>query len=290
VILLPLGNSLNISNVNAIADFDNKGERKNVSSLNCNNFNLNVNGLELDVFPPFLADSGLAAEAADSNTDPSSIAGNDDRSEINDFRFICINNNNNTVVGGEEPIPLTPPEPTASLTVKKQVFGCQTPLDSTTMNCEDLQNNSSAPWLNCNGDDPDISGTIFCQSLPESLFDIEVLDDQNTQIQQLEGSENGTTIQNLEPSTYTVNEIEIPTFVAGQLVEDPDVEASCKSAGFPDGGILNYVPPGIDFILNYDICFKYEDEEGNDCSEITLAAGEERTCIVKNYIRFSFLE
>ncbi len=210
-----------------------------------------------------------------------SIADNSgEGSEINDFRFICINNNNNIVVGGEEP--------TASLTVKKQVFGCETPLGSPTMHCEDLQNNSPE-WLNCNTN-PAISGTIFCQSLPESIFDIEVLDDQNNQIQKFVGSEQGTTIQNLEPGTYTVNEIENPTFAIGQLVEDPDVEASCKSAGFSDGGILSYVPTGINFILNYELCFEYEDEEENDCSEITLARGEERTCIVKNYIRSGFLE
>ena len=76
------------------------------------------------------------------------------------------------------------------------------------MHCEDLQNNSSE-WLNCNTN-PTISGTIFCQSLPESIFDIEVLDDQNNQIQKFVGSEQGTTIQNLEPGTYTVNEIENP--------------------------------------------------------------------------------
>jgi len=33
-------------------------------------------------------------------------------------------------------------------------------------------------------------------------------------------------------------------------------------------------------ILYAPICFEYEDEQGNDCCTITLAAGEERTCIV----------
>lgn len=73
------------------------------------------------------------------------------------------------------------------------------------MNCLGLQNNSSAPWLDCNN--LNISGSVFCQSLPENIFDIEVLDDQNTQIQEFVGSEQGTTIENLEPGTYTVNEI-----------------------------------------------------------------------------------
>ena len=124
VILLPIGTSnMNISNTNAIADFD-KDDKKGVSSLKCNNINVNVNGLELDVLPPFLGgDSGLADTAAEDNSGANSFAaGNDDGSQISDFRFICINNNNNTVIEGEEePIPPTPPEPltTANLTVIK---------------------------------------------------------------------------------------------------------------------------------------------------------------------------
>ena len=51
MILLPLGNnSLNISNANVIADFDDVDRKQvNVSSLKCNNININVNGLELYV-------------------------------------------------------------------------------------------------------------------------------------------------------------------------------------------------------------------------------------------------
>ena len=75
------------------------------------------------------------------------------------------------------------------------------------MNCSDLKNNSSAPWLDCNTN-ANISNSIFCKSVPENIFDIEVLDDQNSQIQQFEGSEQGTIIPNLQPGNYTVNEIE----------------------------------------------------------------------------------
>jgi hypothetical protein len=97
-----------ITGVNAQSEsyyeMDKDRKQVSVSSLKCNNINVNVNGLSLDVFPPFLGgDSGLAAEAAEGNTDPSSIAGNGDSSQINDFRFICINNNNNTVIEEEEP-------------------------------------------------------------------------------------------------------------------------------------------------------------------------------------------
>ena len=71
-----------------------------------NNINVNVNGLELDVYPPFLANNdGLAAEAVEDNIDSNSFANNGDStgSKINDFRFICINNNN-TVIEEESPI------------------------------------------------------------------------------------------------------------------------------------------------------------------------------------------
>ncbi|HEX5186527.1 MAG TPA: hypothetical protein VFV86_06520 [Nitrososphaeraceae archaeon] len=80
--------------------------------------------MELDIFPPFLANSNLAAEAVEGSSDLSSIADNGD-SQINDFRFICINNNNNTVIEEQEPIPPTPPGPPqeefANLNVIKNV-------------------------------------------------------------------------------------------------------------------------------------------------------------------------
>jgi hypothetical protein len=174
----------------------------------------------------------------------------------------------------------TPPT-TATLTVKKQVFGCATFPQPSIMECTKLENNSSAPWLDCNGDDPDISDTIFCLSLPESIFDIEVLDDQNIRIvPPFQGSPTGTTIENLEPGTYTVNEIEGPS-IFDQLGENPSVETACINvAGFTDGGGVNNSTSDT----RYSICFEYEDEQDNDCNTITLAAGEERTCIVKNYI------
>ena len=52
------------------------------------------------VLSPFLAGE-VAADAVKSNSDASSFeAGNNgDGSQITDFTFICINNNNNTVIG-----------------------------------------------------------------------------------------------------------------------------------------------------------------------------------------------
>jgi hypothetical protein len=171
---------------------------------------------------------------------------------------------------------------TATLTVKKQVFGCDNiiPGQFGVMDCTGLQNNSSAPWLDCNTN-ANISNSIFCKSVPENIFDIEVLDDQNSQIQQFEGSEQGTTIPNLQPGTYTVNEIEQSELnFVNQLADDPSTNIICSNQEFPDGGLLvNTTAP-----LLYNICFEYEEELGNDCNTLTLAAGEERTCTVKNYI------
>jgi hypothetical protein len=88
----------------------------NISSLKCNNINVNVNGLEFEVLPPSLSILLTNGEADANAYSYGSGKGNyasasSSSSEINDFRFICINNNNNTVIGGEEPIPPIPPVP-----------------------------------------------------------------------------------------------------------------------------------------------------------------------------------
>lgn len=256
-------------------------DNKIVKKVKCNNINVNVNGLELDGLPPFLADSGIGAEAAEGNNDANSIAGNSDASEINDFRFICINNNNNTVIEEEEPIPPTPPTPTtASLTVNKEIYGCDNVFlipPFLIMGCTSLQNNDEG-WIQC--DESPIRDTDFCRELPENLFDIRVLDNQNNLLQQFEGSPTGTTIENLEPGTYTVEEIKYPPNTGqNQLLESSAATGICRDSGFTDGGQI-----GLTSRIQYIICFEYEDEQENDCSTITLAAGESRTCTVKNYI------
>jgi hypothetical protein len=92
-------------------DYKKVDKKISVSSLKCNNINVNVNGLTLDVFPPSLGILGggdMAAEAADPTTDVASFGGSggNDKSEFNNFKFVCINNNNNTVV--QQP-PVVPP-------------------------------------------------------------------------------------------------------------------------------------------------------------------------------------
>ena len=174
---------------------------------------------------------------------------------------------------------------TASLTVNKEIYGCEDnetdPI--TAMDCRLLLNNDP-DWISCN--ESDISDTSVCEALPENIFDIRVLDDQNDPIaEDIEGSELGTTIQNIEPGTYTVNEIKNPTSNINQLGENPDIARICMNVNdFTDGGELI----NLNADLDYNICLEYEDQPGNaqgdDCSTITLAAGEQRTCTVKNYI------
>ena len=48
-----------------------------------------------------------------------------------------------------------------------------------------------------------MNNTIYCQTLQESFFDIEVLDDQNNPIQEFQGSQQGTIIQNLGSGIYS---------------------------------------------------------------------------------------
>ena len=132
-------------------DREKKEDKNNVSvsSLKCNNININVNGLQLEVLPPALSTILTGGEA---NTNAYSYGngtenyGSESLGSENDFRYICINNNNNTVIGDDEEEPISPT--TASLTVKKQVFGCTVTGDL--MDCTELQNNSTAPWLDCN--------------------------------------------------------------------------------------------------------------------------------------------
>lgn len=98
------------------------------------------------------------------------------------------------------------------------------------MDCQALQD-ASPLWLSCT--DPAISYRIFCVRLPANLFDIEVLDDQNIQLQQFAGSVEGTRIENLQPGTYKVNEIKKPDLPSlSQLTVDPEVKQQCVFRGF----------------------------------------------------------
>ena len=85
------------------------GKDASVKSIKCNNINVNVNGLELNVLPQFLTglvSDGKADEGAYSYGGGNGNYGSESLGSDKDFKFVCINNNNNTVIGeGEEPIP-----------------------------------------------------------------------------------------------------------------------------------------------------------------------------------------
>ena len=256
--------------------YDNNHQKKSshtdIQKMKCVNSNININGIDINEIPQ--DNNALAAESA--SEDGAAISqqnGNGQGDTINVERNlvnVCANVNSNNQVEGP-----------ATLTVNKEVFGC-TRISPDAMDCQELQNDSPS-WLPCIGST--ISDTDFCLRLQPNLFDIEVLDVQNTQIQQFEGSTAGTTIQNLQPGTYTVNEIKHQSNI-NQLGENAEIQQECTSLSFVDGGILDsqeIQKPG----LIYNICFEYEDEQGNDCSTVTLAAGEDKTCTVKNYISFA---
>ena len=123
------------------------------------------------------------------------------------------------------------------------------------------------------------------RALPENLFDIQVFGPQNNLIYEYVAPEDGITFDNLQPGLYTVKEIKHDDNV-NRLGIDANVEAKCKGLGFTDGGFLH----NLNAEIESKICFEYvegEDEQRSDCSTITLAAGESRTCTVKNYINFA---
>jgi hypothetical protein len=186
MILLPLGNSLNISNANAIADFDIKVDKKQVSlsSLKCINTNININGVN----------SGDIKSDNNGQKATNSFGNGEGYSYYDNKLFDCSVSNKNTntnllsISGGGSngnqtipPTPPGPPEPTpATLTVKKQVSGCVlSPFSERIMDCQNLRDNST-DWLDCNNSS--INNTVHCQSAPESIFDIEVLDDQGVSL------------------------------------------------------------------------------------------------------------
>jgi len=262
-----------------------------IQKISCVNSNINVNGIDITQIPE---DNIATAAANEGGADAASAQNENGFDKINFNRNlvnICVNVNTN------EQIHVTEPEPeTASLTVNKQVFGCNNIVGEgdDVMLCGEVDNGQDFPdvsfgWRPCTTDPPPSPEFAeFCQNLPANLFDIEVLDDQNTQLQQFKGSAQGTTIQNLQPGTYAVNEIKNPNSIMNQLGVSTTAEEQCvDNQGFPDAGRLNNTNTDT---LYQRICFEYEDEQGNDCSTVTLAAGENKLCTVKNYISLGTLQ
>ena len=257
--------------------YDNNHQKKNshtdIQKIKCANSNINVNGIDITQISQDSDGVAAANEGVGGADSANTENGNGLADRINVERNlvnICVNVNQNSQTHIEEP-------ERSSLTVKKEIFGCTTSTDI--MDCSTLQDGSPS-WIQC--DDPAISGTTFCQNLPPNLFDIEVLDDQNTQIQQFVGSAQGTTVA-VSPGTYNVNEIKVPNTpqVLNTLFHNDSDERFCvDTLGFDHGGRIFESPN----TLVYQICYEYEDEQGNDCSTLTLQSGENKVCTVKNYI------
>jgi hypothetical protein len=286
----------NDNNYQKLYEKDSISSKKSVSinKLKCINTNININGENAGNVN--IGNKGQAADAVNGkgylgaySSDGSGYDGNggyydngyDNNKQEKGFDCVINNNNNNTNInlgggGGNQTVPPEPEPQTGSLTVNKEIYGCNI-FQLGNMNCQTLQNDSPQ-WILCN--DPIFNLDPICSALTEDFFDIEVLDDQGNQIQEFEGSTQGTTIPNLQLGTYTINEIKHATD-QNQLGVNATIQQECINAGFADGGRL-VIPDGI---FTYSICFEYEDEQGNDCSTLTLAANEDKTCTVKNYIR-----
>ena len=98
---------------------------------------------------------------------------------------------------------------------------------------------------------------------------------------QFEGSVEGAMLE-LEPGNYNIEEI---THANGddQLITHQNTEDFCvNNQNIVDGGLF-FASSGP----GYNLCFEYEDENGQDCSSIELQAGDDKTCTIKNYISAS---
>ena len=178
------------------------------------------------------------------------------------------------------------PPAIGQLTVNKEIYGC----DSGSFPFYDCRfDNDDERWMLCDDmiENNISSASFICNPLQENDFDIEVSDNNTDLIDppgRFEGSTEGTTIMDLVPGTYNINETIYFSDDVSQLNINTPTANSCKNTGFVDGGTI-YKRENNQL---YDICFEYEDENGNDCRFIELQAGDDKTCTVKNYIRSAF--
>lgn len=269
IILVPVGSSLNISNATAIADYDKEQSKMDLDLSNdhyyvfpqnnnllqkikCNNINVNVNGLELDVFPHFLSED-IATEAQDTNTDASSFAGNNgDGSTINDFEFICINNNNNTATNnnntniGNGNISIPPAEEFANLNVIKNV---------------DCISEGGTP------DDDAVCDYVLENILPSNYQMIVTGIEANSIPSEFPGSSTGTSVQlGAGVEGYILTEE-----LANTEQLEADLEASVLFTS-------TSVDPGSD-------CVAFIDQEGVfQNANASISAGQSQTCSITNTI------
>jgi hypothetical protein len=164
-----------------------------VKKLNCNNINVNLNGIDVDIGLP--NGNGPITEAQlEEGTD--SFVSNDEKGQSDsntDYRILCINNNNNNRQGE----PPTPPEELAKLNVIKNV---------------ECDSNGGSP------NDEAVCDFVEANISPED-YEMTVTGN-NPNPSQFPGSSTGTNVQ-LEEGDYVVDEVLAST---AQLQIDLDTD------------------------------------------------------------------
>jgi hypothetical protein len=227
----------------------------NVNSLKCNNINVNVNGLELDVLPPALSTLLTNGETHVNAYSYGSGTGNygstsSSGSEINDFRFICINNNNNTVVRGgegeeEPPVPPTPP-----------------PVESTNLNV--IKN------VECTATVGNPSNEAVCAYVLENILpsDYQIFVTgigNNPNPSEFPGSSTGTNVQ-LGAGGYIITE---------ELASTEQLQTDLAALGV---STHTTVAQGSDCVPFFNQNFVFQNANG------TISKGESQTCSITNTI------
>ena len=108
-------------------DYNSKYVQYNKENIDCTNFNLNGNGLDINTIPESLSGLLAAQGETDSESGISAYSTEQNRfgsydSNKKDFLYKCINNNDNEFI--ISPTPSTPPPTptTASLTVNRDLW------------------------------------------------------------------------------------------------------------------------------------------------------------------------
>jgi len=227
------------------------GKDVSVKSIKCNNINVNVNGLELTALPSSLSNLLTNEEADGSASSYGSGIGSYDDGQTNsqgNFKFICINNNNNTFVGVDDEEP-TPPKATLNVTKNvtcTYIFGAVVP----ELACELLEDR-----------------------ITENQFLIEVTDD-NPVPSQFPGSESGT-IVTLGAGNYVVSEI--PDVAAIEA----DIVYLVQQFEAQSGGTEYTITPQVSFTGDCtDV--NPNNPESTEATG-TIGAGESQTCNIENH-------
>ena len=144
--------------------------------------------------------------------------------------------------------------------VKKDVLYCESFVNASNRDCPRTAGPESDLYLeDCTNDNR------ICNNVDENSFNIIVTDNI-----EFPDSEDSTKLT-LNGEQYTVTE-------ESDVIENEEFAFDCKHSGFDDGIVL------LTFEAGLDVCVIFEGE----CSGV-IQDGEQKECIVKNYIRgFAF--